>query len=414
MAPVRFFDSGTPPHMVTMVIATAFGALGTNLFLPSLPAIAEHYSSPYFVVQLAVSIYLGANGVLQLIIGPLSDRFGRRTIMLAFILLALVATLGAIVAPTIYWFLLARALQGSAIAGLVLSRAIVRDMVSPDEAAGMIGYITMGMTVVPMTAPYVGGYLQEWFGWQASFVVMAGFGAVALSLVWADLGETNPRVAGGFRRQLQAYPDLFASRRFWGYCATSAFAAGVYFAYLGGGPYVASQYFGLQPSQYGFYFLFAGLGYIVGNFLSGRYAARVGINRMVHAGNAVTCLGMIISMSLLIAGFHHPLSVFAPISLLGVGNGLTMPSASAGIVSVRAHVAGAASGLGGALTIGGGACLSVLAGALLTPDSGPMPLIALMLAISVLAIVAGLYVAYIASISGELDPSAPIADHPTP
>lgn len=392
MAPARFLDRRTAPHIATLAIATAFGALSMNIFLPSLPGIAIYFGTSYAVVQLAVTLYLVANAVMQLLIGPLSDRFGRRPVMLFFIGVAIAATVLAIFAPNIEAFLFARILQGTAIAGMVIGRAVVRDMVGPAQAASMIGYVTMAMTLAPMLGPLAGGFLDEWFGWQSTFWLLLAFGAGAFALVFLDLGETNFQRAGSFGAQLASMPQLFGSRRFWGYCGAAAFSSGAFFAFVGGGPYLASEFFKMAPSQYGFYFAFAGVGYITGNFLSGRFAARTGVNTMMAVGGMVVMGGMLVSASLLLAGFTHPLAVFAPVVFVGLGNGITLPSANAGIVSVRPELAGAASGLGGFLQIGGGAMLSLAAGLVLNPTSGPLPLILLMLASASLSVLATLLV----------------------
>src|SRR5690606_32354218 len=140
-----------------------------NIFIPSLPRIAEHFATDYVIAQLAVSLYLIANAFLQLIIGPLSDRFGRRPIALIFLSVALAASFLALFAPTIETFLGARIVQGTAFAGLVVCRAAIRDMVLMDKAASMLGYVTMCVALGPMLAPIAGGILEEWYGWQASF-----------------------------------------------------------------------------------------------------------------------------------------------------------------------------------------------------------------------------------------------------
>ena len=391
MRSAKFLDRTSPPHIATLALATAFGALSMNIFLPSLPAIAKHFSVDYALAQLAVTLYLLANAVLQLFIGPLSDRFGRRKMMLFFMGLALAATVLAIFAPSMQWFLAARLLQGTAIAGLVIGRAVIRDMVGPGEAASMIGYVTMAMTLAPMLGPIAGGYLDEWFGWQSTLWLLSAFGVAAIGLVYLDLGETNHKPATSIGAQIATMPQLLGSGSFWLYCATAAFSSGAFFAFVGGGPYLASEFFKMLPSQYGYYFAIAGLGYITGNFLSGRFAARIGISTMMLAGGLIIVMGMSISALLLFAGLTHPLAVFGPVIFVGLGNGLTLPSANAGIVSVRPELAGAASGLGGFLQIGGGALLSVLAGLVLGPQTGPLPLIVLMLfsaAISVMSTLA--------------------------
>jgi DHA1 family bicyclomycin/chloramphenicol resistance-like MFS transporter len=237
-----------------------------------------------------------------------------------------------------------------------------------------------------MVGPLIGGALDEAFGWQASFVLL-GLGGIGLTaLVWADQGETKPVYSGGFAAQLRQYPQLLRSQRFWGYCLAAALASGAFFAYLGGAPYVGSEVFGLDPATLGFYFGAPAVGYMAGNFLSGRHAVRLGVNRMVMAGALVTTAGLGSLLVLALAGAVSPPVFFGLVMTVGLGNGILLPSANAGMLSVRPQLAGSAAGLGGAFTIGGGAALSALAGALLSPGSGTLPLIALMLVSSALSI----------------------------
>jgi DHA1 family bicyclomycin/chloramphenicol resistance-like MFS transporter len=285
----------------------------------------------------------------------------------------------AIYAPTIEFLLACRLLQAFSAAGMVLARAVVRDTVDAAQAASKIGYITMGMALVPMLAPIVGGFLEEIYGWQSTFVLMLVAGLIAFALVWFDLGETNHLRSSSFLAQFRAYPLVIGSTRFWGYTGTAAFTSGAFFAFLGGGPYVATEVLHLSPSQYGFYFGIISLGYLIGNFLSGRFASAVGINHMMLYGNLTSIFGMVLALGFFLFGWHHPLSLFGPVFFTGVGNGVTLPSANAGIVSVNQRLAGSASGLGGALQVGGGALFAALAGALLTPGTGPYPLILVML-----------------------------------
>jgi DHA1 family bicyclomycin/chloramphenicol resistance-like MFS transporter len=400
-APV-WLDRGTPPHVLTLVLLTGVSALNLNMVLPSLPSIAAHYHASYGVVALTVSAYLGLTAVLQLVLGPLSDRYGRRPVIIFGYAMFLAATLGCMVAPSIQSFLAFRMLQASVASGIALSRAIVRDMVPADEAASLIGYVTMGMALMPMIGPMVGGFLDTALGWQSVFGFTFLVGAAVLALIWADLGETNAAPSASFAAQFRTYPELFRSHRFWGYALTAALASGAFFAFLGGGPWVASQVLGLTPAELGFYFGFIAVGYMFGNFLSGRFAGQVGLNRMMLIGGAVATAGMALAVLLFAAGLQNPLSFFGSILFVGLGNGLLLPSANAGLVSVRPHLAGSASGLGGALMIGGGAALSVLAGALLGPGTGAWPLLWLMLVCSALGIVSTLYVMRVARLRGLL------------
>jgi len=396
----NYLDRGSPPHITTLVLATSVGSLAMNVFLPSLPGMARYFQTDYAYVQLAVSLYLGATAVLQLLIGPASDRFGRRPLMLVCFLVFLIGTVAAIFAPTIEILLGCRVLQAFAVAGVVLSRAIVRDTVGASEAASRMGYITMGMAVVPMIGPMIGGFLDEIYGWKAAFVLTLAFGVVAFAVVYFDLGETNRRRTSGLAAQFATYPALLRSPLFWSYSLTAAFTSGAFFAFIGGGPLVATDMLGLAPSGYGVYFGIISAGYIVGNFLSGRFSGRVGVNRMTLAGGVIASVGVLISICLFALGLYHPLSLFGPALFLGVGNGITLPNANAGIVSIRPDLAGSASGLGGALQIGGGALLSVLAGALLSPDSGPYPLLFVMLFSSTAAIFTAFFVMRLAKSGG--------------
>ncbi|CAN5672007.1 multidrug effflux MFS transporter [soil metagenome] len=395
----------TPPHIVTLVALAGLGALNMNMILPSLPSLAAHYGADYSVVALAVSAYLGVTAMLQLVLGPLSDRFGRRPVVLVSLGIFLAATIGCLFAPTVGLFLFFRMVQAAVASGLVLSRAIVRDMVPANEAASMIGYVTMGMSLMPMVGPMLGGFLDEVFGWQAIFVVTFAFGIATLWLLWADLGETNRHPSASFAAQFRTYPELARSRRFWGYAATAALASGAFFAFLGGGPWVASEVLGMSPSRLGFYFGFIALGYLVGNFLSGRFAAEVGINRMMLIGGIVTTSGMAAALVLFGLGMQTPLAFFGSILFVGLGNGILLPSANAGVVSVRPHLAGSASGLGGALMIGGGALLASATGAMLGPETGAWPLLVTMFVSSALGVAATLYVMRVARQAGGLTPS---------
>ncbi len=388
---VRFLDRATPPHIFTLIVLTGLGALSMNVFLPSLPAMTEHFETDYRLMQLSVALYLAVNAVLQVVIGPVSDRFGRRPVLLWSIAIFLVATVGCIFAPTVEAFLAFRMVQAVIVAGLVLGRAVVRDMYPQDQAASQIGYVTMGMAVVPMIGPAIGGVFDETLGWQANFWMLAVLGTLVLALTWRDLGETAEQSSASFAEQVRQYPDLLRARRFWGYCLTAAFTSGAFFAYLGGAPYVGSEVFGLSATQVGIYFGAPALGYFLGNFLAGRYSVRVGINGMILWGAILTAVGLFGSLLLFLAGFKSALVFFGSMAIVGIGNGMVLPNANSGMLSVRPRLAGTASGLGGAIMIGGGAALSALAGALLTGGDGAFPLIWIMLITSLLALASAVY-----------------------
>ncbi len=403
LSQTKFLDRTTPPHILTLVLLASLPALSMNIFLPSLPNMTEYFRTDYSLMQLSISLYLGVTGILQLVIGPLSDRFGRRPVILVSVVIFLLATIGCLLAGSVEVFLAFRMVQAAIASGIVLSRAIVRDIVPANQAASMIGYVTMGMSVVPMIAPAIGGYLDLLFGWQANFAILVLLGMIVAVVIWLDLGETNRHKSSSFLAQVRDYPELFSSRRFWGYALTAAFASGSFFAFLGGAPFIATTFFHLNASQLGLYFGIVSLGYMSGNFVSGRYSVRFGINRMMLYGSIVTLVGLVLSAAFLLGGATHPLAFFGFMLTVGIGNGMVLPNANAGIVSVRPQLAGSASGLGGSIMLGGGAALAAFTGTILTPDSGPFPLLYLMIATSVMAIVTIAYIMRVERIAGSLD-----------
>ncbi len=382
---VRFLDRSTPPHIFTLVMLSGISALNMSIFLPSLNHMAEFYGVDYGVMQFAVSGYLLATAVLQIVIGPVSDRFGRRPVVIGALALFVLATLGCLMAPTAGWFLAFRMMQAAVAVGIVLSRAIVRDMVPQDQAASMIGYVTMGMALIPMVGPMIGGTLDELFGWQASFVFLAVAGVGTLALVTADQGETIAGKGMGFAEQLRGYPVLLTSPRFWGYAMCAAFGSAAFFALLGGSSFVAGEVFHLSPFWTGVALGSPAIGYAFGNFLSGRHAVRLGVNRMALIGTIVASAGLGTSLVVSLLGVSHPLVFFGFCTFLGLGNGMMLPSATAGLLSVRPQLAGTASGLGGAIMIGGGAVLAAVTGTMLTPETGALPLQVIMFVVSALA-----------------------------
>ncbi|WP_439655575.1 multidrug effflux MFS transporter [Sulfitobacter aquimarinus] len=392
LRPVQLGDRRSPPHILTLILLAGMSACVMNMFLPSLPAMSAYFETEYAVMQLSVAIYLAFSAILQIFIGPLSDKVGRRPVILWGLLIFLAATLGCIYAPTIEVFLTFRMAQAAIATAMVLSRAAVRDMYSQDQAASMIGYVTMGMAVVPMISPAIGGFLDELFGWQAVFWGFFALGAAVLALAYFDMGETAVVSEKSLTAQFAEYPELLRSPRFWGYALAAGFSSGAFFAYLGGAPFVGQVVFGMSPATLGLFFGAPAIGYFVGNFLTGRYARTYGVNRMVLWGCLANALGGVISLLIFEVGLGTPVSFFGMMTMVGLGNGLCIPNATAGMLSVRPHLAGTASGLGGTIMIGGGAGLSAWVGVLLTPETGAFPLLWMMLVTALLGLVSILMV----------------------
>ena len=364
--------------MLMLVLLASISALAMNSFLPSLPNMAEHFGSSTALMGLSVGVYLGTSAIFQILVGPLSDRIGRRTVSLWALIIFSVVSISCVYAPNTFVFMFLRALQAIAACTFVVARAIVRDTTETQASGSKIAYISMGTAICPMFGPALGGLMDGWFGWEANFWFIGGLGLLILVIAYFDLGETVPENTQGFRQQFSEYPELLLSRRFWGYCLASAFGAGAFFAYLGGGPFVGSIVYNLSPEMLGLYFGAPAIGYFFGNFLSGRFTIRFGIDAMILWGLWIIFSGLSLSMVCSYIGYGTVETFFGFMIFVGLGNGLTIPNATAGMLSVRPHLAGTASGLGGAMMIAIGAALSTLAGAFLVPGSNEMPLLMLM------------------------------------
>lgn len=391
-ARIVFLDRQSAPTIFTLISLAGVSALAMNMFLPALPQMAEHFETTPAVMGLSVGVFLAASAVIQILSGPISDTVGRRPVILIALAIYTIATAACIYAPSATVFLVLRAVQASAAACMTLARAIVRDTTEGPRAASVIAYVTMGMAVVPMLAPAAGGFLGRYYGWEANFVVLVLVGVALMALVWWDLGETHPSDGSSLRAQLREYPELLKSPRFWGYCLAAALGSGAFFAYLGGAPFVGSVVFGLEPQELGIVFGAPALGYFFGNFLSGRFSQRVGVDRMVLGGLLITTASASVSLLISATGNGSVASFFGSMTFLAIGNGMTIPNATAGMLSVRPHLAGSASGLGSAIMIGGGAGLSALAGFALAGGNSEVPLALIMAASSAAGLPFILYV----------------------
>lgn len=359
--PAAFVYDGRRPMIATLIVASALSPLAINIFIPSMASIAGDLSASSTQVGLGLSLYLAATALIQLVAGPLSDRFGRRPIILAGMVLFLFGTLLCILAPTIELFLAGRITQAASATGIALSRAVVRDVFPREQAASMLGYITMGYAVAPMFGPAIGGFIDIWAGWRAVFWLLGGIGVLTIALVYFDLSETNTRRGQAMRAQWRGYGLLLRTPAFWSYTGLAALVSAVFFAFLGAAPFIAVQGLGMSPAAYGIWFMLCSIGYIAGNFLVGRLSESVGLQRLAILGAALSSCGAGICVVAFGFGWVSPLTLFGPLLIVGFGNGLAVPTSTAGGLSVRPEAAGAAAGLLGACQIGAGALTTVLA-----------------------------------------------------
>ncbi|WP_170577471.1 multidrug effflux MFS transporter [Ruegeria arenilitoris] len=387
--------ASSPPSLVTLVFATAISVLTLNMFLPSLARMAGDFQVDYALVNLSVAGYLAVSAVLQLIMGPLSDRFGRRPVLLICMSVFVVASAGCVLAESIWAFLGFRLLQAAVVAGPVLSSAAIRDMYPPNEAASKLGYVAMAMALAPMLGPMLGGALDGLFGWRAGFVLYSGLGAGMLLLLWVDMGETNTNRSSTFAAQLREYPHLFRARRFWGYALCASFSIGGFYSFITGAPLVAAAWFDLRPAMLGLGIGIITGGFMVGNFITGRIAARTPLTTMILIGRIVASTGPLLGLLLFLADLGSVWVFFGSAIFVGFGNGLTNANASAGLMSVRPKLAGSAAGLSGAMIVALGAVLTSLTGLWVSPDNGPFLVLGMMWACSFAGLLAVVYVRWV-------------------
>ncbi len=378
----------TPPRLITLTLLTALSALTLNMILPSLPSMARDLAARESVTALAVSGYMLASALFQLGLGPLSDRFGRRPVMLGALMIFVAASLGCMLAQDVALLLACRVMQAVIVAGVVVSGAAIRDQYSAINSAAKLSLIASAMAVAPMLGPMLGGLLDVSLGWRSVFALYAALGCALLVLAWADMGET--RSPGIPPPKLGDWLALLQSAPYWSYVLCTAFSVGAFFVFVTGVPYVSKAAWGLSPAEVGL-----GVGSITGGFLVGaavsaRQARRQGMGVMLVSGRVVSVAAVALALTVFAAGVSHPLALFGLTVFVGVGNGLTLPTANAGILSVRPALAGTAAGLSGALSMAIGALLSTLTALVVERSATPGALLAIIMGCVLLSLAAAL------------------------
>ncbi len=399
MPDVNQTQSRTPPTRATLIILTAVSVLTLNLFLPSLPSMAHDFSVSYGAMSFTIAGYLFLSAFLSIILGPLADKFGRRPILLTTFSIFALASVGAAMTENFTLFLVFRMLQAGCAAGSSLSRAIVRDMYPPGRGTSVLGYIAMAMAVAPMIGPLLGGVLEETLGWRSVFWVFAIFGVICVALIWVDLGETAPGRDNSFQQQVAGYKVVLRSHMFWSHTMVLGFSVTAFFVFLAGVPLVASANFDLPPSRVGMALGSIACGFFVGSFLAGRLSERVPLGAMMIWGRRVAMIGPVCALVLIFEDIATPLVFFGMMSTLGLGNGISIPSANTGAMSVRPDLSGSASGLSAAISTAMGGLSSAITGAVLTPENGAW----LFCVLLIISCVAALFFAHVAAkaLNGE-------------
>jgi MFS transporter, DHA1 family, multidrug resistance protein len=378
--------AGTGRGLMLLLIALAsIGPLSVNIIVPAVPGLAASLKADPGTVQLTISLFFGGLACAQLVLGTLSDRYGRRPVLIAGFIIAVATSFAASAATNITALIVARTTQAlGASTGIVIGRAIIRDLYTRDRAASMLGWVTMSTVLLPMFGPLIGGVLAEWFGWRAIFIFVGC--ASLLILIWAVLAlpETRPPQAASTMSTRQLWTEartLLTTPVFLGFVLCCGMISGPYYAILGGVPHVVISQMGRSSAELGVWFLMSSFGYMLGNFFAGRFSVRFGVNAMVLCGLLIelggAALGLVLIVTVPEAG---PITIFAPAAMIYIGNGVALPNAIAGAVSVRPQAAGTASGVAGFVQMGYGAVVSQVINYPLAGATSAMPLILAMLA----------------------------------
>ncbi len=358
-------QSGRPLlFYIVLVIVSTVSPLAMNIFVPFIPGLMREFSASSGAVQWTLTVYLAGIAISQLFYGPLSDMYGRRPVMLAGLMVYVLASFLCAMAWSIETLMAGRFLQAvGGAAGMVLGRAIVRDVHDRETSASVLGYITTAWVLVPMFAPAVGGLIDQVSTWRTVFYLIVGFGLAVTVLVIMSLPETNAG-SGRSTRLLGGVGKLVREPGFIGITAVLAFSSAVFFTFIAASPFIMINVLGQSALEYGLWFLMVSVGYMTGNFISGRYSQRIGIEKMVSIGNFVTIAGAGIMLAFGASGNLSPVTLFGPMLICTFGNGLVIPNATAAAISVLPGTIGAAAGISGFMQVAFGASMSQLSGVL--------------------------------------------------
>ena len=366
-----------------LVVLAAIGPMALNLPLPAVPGLARYFETDPGTIQLTITLYLAGMAVAQLVLGPLSDRYGRRPVILGALAVTAAMSLFAALSASAAMLILARVLQSfGASACQVIGRAIIRDVFDKDRAASMIGWVTMAMVVAPMISPSIGGLMSETIGWRWVFAATAVIAAVTLALAAIRLPETRAVVSSPTVGQLlRDARDLVRNRMFLGYLLIGALSSVTFFSFVGGAPHATVTLMGQSSTAYGLWFMVNACGYMLGNAVCGRYAARFGSDRLIRWGSVMMLAMALVQFAIALAGWMvHPVWLFLPQAAIAFANGLQLPGAIAGAVSVRPEAAGSASGFVGFSQMGLGALAAQASGTLVGSLMSTVPMVAISVA----------------------------------
>src|SRR6266850_2915151 len=366
-----------PPRIMLLLLVAMTGVAPISLYLlvPALPVLATTFGRDISIAQMTVSLYMVGIACSQIIMGPLSDRFGRRPVLLAGLGLMVAASAGCIFAETLPQLIAARFLQAlGGATGMVVSRAIIRDLYSRDRISSMISLVIGVMMVAQMLSALAGGLLETAFGWRAIFysITAASLGVAVLIAVALPETRRDRGVSSSFRGDVG---KLMRDRAFLGYVLCQVLASQIIFTFAGGGPYIVVTQMGRTTAEYGAWFATTGFAYLVGNLFCVRFAPRHSLEKLIWFGLALQLLGALLNLLWGVTGFNQaPAWLFGTQMLVMFANAFVMSNSAAGAISIRPEAAGTASGAMGFLQMGIGSLVSQFGAYLGGHFATPVPL----------------------------------------
>jgi DHA1 family bicyclomycin/chloramphenicol resistance-like MFS transporter len=369
--------------LLLLVAMTGVAPISLYMLVPALPVLATTFARDISIAQMTVSLYMVGIACSQLIMGPLSDKFGRRPVLLAGLGLMVAASLGCVFAENLPQLIAARFFQAlGGATGMVVSRAIIRDLYGRDRVGAMISLVIAVMMIAQMLSPLTGGLIETAFGWRAIFyAITAGSLTVAVAIALALPETRRDRAEGsGFRGDVRS---LIRNRAFVGYVLCQVLASQIIFAFAGGGPYIVVTQMGRTSAEYGAWFATTGFAYLVGNLLCVRFAPRHSLEKLIWFGLALQLTGSLLNLCWSLSGVNQvPSWLFGTQMIVMVGNAFVMANSAAGAISVRPEAAGTASGAMGFLQQGVGSLVSQFGAYLGGHATTTLPLTSAILVIS--------------------------------